>query len=307
MLDNTSAPAAEAPPSSSGGSVPTQPAAPDGAPAPAASEPSAGAGDVDWRAQWSDALKLDDTAKQRLTRFNAPHEVFNSYLNIEKKLSDSRAVRVPDANSTPEEIAAFRKALGVPDTPDGYKVDVAPPEGLELAETDKGVLKAITAEAHKRGFSPDVVNFAHEFFYQQAAEAAAQQIAVAEQSALNAEKALRQEWGRDYDQNVRWANAAATQFGMKDVLNTRLADGSLLGDNPVLIKAMAKIGRLNAEDPFMLQAAGQGAGRSVEDRKQELMQLRISDPRKYASQEVQRELEQINTALARRQELAGGR
>lgn len=301
------------PVSTSGDGVPpTQPAAPvGGAPASGVPEPSPEAGAAsasdDWRASWADALKLDDKTRDRLTRFTAPHEVFNSYLNLEKKLTDSRAVRVPDANATPEEVAAWNKARGVPDTPDGYKIDVTPPEGLDITDGDKAVLKALTAEAHKRGFDPATVNFAHEFFYQQAAEAAAQQIAVAEQAAIKAEAALKREWGREYETNVKWANAAATQFGLKDMLNTRLADGSLLGDNPVLIKAMAQIGRVNAEDPFMLQAAGQGVGKGVEERKKELMDLRVSDPRRYASQEVQSELERINTALARRQELAGAR
>lgn len=300
--------------SSGGGVPPTQSAAPEGAPAPAASEPSAGAGASnpgasadDWRASWADALKLDEKTKDRLTRFSAPHDVFNSYLNLEKKLADSRAVRIPDANSTPEEVAAWNKARGVPDTPDGYKIDVAPPEGLELGDSDKAILQGLTAEAHKRGFDPAVVNFAHEFFYQQAAEAAAQQVAASETAKASAEKALRQEWGREYDANVRWANAAANQFGLEGVLNARLADGSLLGDHPVLVKAMAQIGRVNAEDPFMLQAANQGGSKNVEDRKRELMGLRATDPRRYASDEVQREIEQINGALARRAELAAGR
>jgi len=297
-------------PTSGDGVPPTQPAAPvGGAPASGVSEPSpdAGAAADDWRASWADALKLDEKGRERLGRFNAPHEVWNSYLNAEQKLSDRRAVRIPDANATPEEVAAWNKARGVPDTPDGYKVDVAPPEGLELGDSDKAVLKALTVEAHKRGFDPGVVNFAHEFFYQQAAEAAAQQLARADTAAADAEKALRREWGREYDTNVKWASAAATQFGLGEALNAVMADGSRLGDNPVVIKAMAQIGRLNAEDPFMLQAAGQGNGKGVEDRKRELMELRRTDPGRYASSEVQAELERINTALARRQELAGAR
>ena len=282
------------------------PPAPGAAPADPGSTPPSDGG-ASWRDEWSNALKLDDGAKQRLTRFTAPHEVFNSYLNLEKKLTDSRAVRVPDANSSPEDIAAWNKARGVPDTPDGYKVDVPVPQGVELQDSDKAFLKTTTERLHKLGADPQLVAEAHRIFYEQAEQA--QQTALERATAARAETetALRKEWGRDFEANVKWAEAAVQQFGVAPVLDLRLADGSLLGDHPVIVKAMAQIGRLNSEDPYMLAAAGQGTGKSPEDRKAEIMAYRYSDPKKYASQEIQTELERINTALVRRQELAASR
>jgi hypothetical protein len=301
MTELAPAPVPESAPPAPNGAAPATPPAP-------VPEPSGAGGEADWRSAWSEALKLDDKVRARLDRFNAPHDVFNSYLSLEQKLSDSRAVRVPGADATPEDIAAWNKARGVPDTPDGYKVEVAVPDGLTLQDGDKAFLKGMTERLHKAGADPRMVNEAHAIFYEQAAEAAAQRLATEQAAAERTEQVLQKEWGRQYKENVAWAVAAAKQFGLEQTVEqVRLEDGTLLGDHPEFIKAMAKIGRMNAEDPLFLEAAGKGTGQGIEERKAALMQLRISDPPKYQSSAVQDELQRINAALLRNKELSGAR
>lgn len=61
-------------------------------------------------------------------------------------------VRVPCADATPEDIAAFRRAQGIPDAPDGYGLkDVKAPEGIAF---DEAKLAAFATKAHELGLHP---------------------------------------------------------------------------------------------------------------------------------------------------------
>lgn len=57
-------------------------------------------------------------------------DLANATLAQEDKLA--RSVTVPNAeNPDPEELAAFQKAMGLPEKPDGYEIDTATAKGME--------------------------------------------------------------------------------------------------------------------------------------------------------------------------------
>ncbi len=64
-------------------------------------------------------------------------------------------VKVPGEKATPEEQAAFRKALGIPESPDGYEIKRPEklPEGMEY---DVLLEKGFKEEAFKLGITPTV-------------------------------------------------------------------------------------------------------------------------------------------------------
>jgi hypothetical protein len=63
--------------------------------------------------------------------------------------------------------------------------------------------------------------------------------------------ALRSEWGRAYDDNLRKAANVAQTYLEPELLDTQLRDGSRLGDNPKIIKAFANIANLLSEDKIV--------------------------------------------------------
>lgn len=140
--------------------------------------------------------------------FKDPLAVAESAYNLEKLMGFDKAgktIVVPDENATPEQIAAFRSKLGVPEKPDGYKLEV--PEGVppEFASTaaqwfhENGVpAKAAEAIAAKW----------NEF---NAAQATAfEEKFVADSQAEFA--AWEREQGAAAKQNVELAKRAAAQF-----------------------------------------------------------------------------------------------
>lgn len=131
-----------------------------------------------------------------------------SAYNLEKMIGFDRAGRtvvVPDADSTPEQIAAFNAKIGVPDSADGYSLPV--PEGQ-----DGAFAKQAAQWMHEAG----VPAKAGEAIAAKWNEyVAAQQAAVDQQfeakSAADFES-LKSEWGAAYNQNSELAKRAAAQF-----------------------------------------------------------------------------------------------
>jgi hypothetical protein len=89
--------------------------------------------------------------------------LLKNYLNAQRTISKGEAafaektkgmVKVPDDKSTPEEVAAYRKTMDIPDKPEDYQLPL--PEGI----TDKGekfkfeTLAAVVSNAASKGNIP---------------------------------------------------------------------------------------------------------------------------------------------------------
>jgi len=72
-----------------------------------------------------------------------------------------------------------------------------------------------------------------------------------ESAQAESSNALRSEWGRAYDDNLRKAANVAQTYLEPELLDTQLRDGSRLGDNPKIIKAFANIANLLSEDKIV--------------------------------------------------------
>ncbi len=88
------------------------------------------------------AAKLPEKFRDPKTGAVRLDALINSYLELEKKLSSS--IPAPD---TPEGKARLRAATGVPETPDGYQIDVS--HGLFTVDPE------VNACMHEQGFTPD--------------------------------------------------------------------------------------------------------------------------------------------------------
>jgi hypothetical protein len=79
-----------------------------------------------------------------------------SYHGLEQLLGKkAHAVTVPTDKSTPEEIAAYRKALGIPESPDKY--DVRPEQLPEGMAWDDSTAKRVAEVAHKHNIPPAAI------------------------------------------------------------------------------------------------------------------------------------------------------
>ncbi len=102
------------------------------------------------------------------------------------------------------------------------------------------------AAAETAGLSEPQVQALIGWYYDRARTVDAEQTDALAESRLSSEAALRAQWGADYDANVDFARGAAGRLfgdGAVALLELRLADGTMLGDQPQLIEGLARIGR----------------------------------------------------------------
>lgn len=201
-----------------------------------------------WRDCLPDELKNDGSLQAIKTLPN----LAKSYVHAQHKIGGDKTF-VPGKDATEEEIAAYRKAIGVPESADGYAL--AAPEQLPEGVTfDEGLAKEFSTKALELGLSKDqaqaIMGFqvAYESRRFEAMEQAAK--AQCEQT----EQKLRHEWGNQYDDKIQQVRAACQMFCPELDVN-----GLGLGRNYEFIMLMSRICDKMGESTI------QGAGGTIQD------------------------------------------
>lgn len=200
-------------------------------------------------------------------------DVFKMALEGQKMIG--RGVFLPD-DKDPDDVKADKMSkvynrLGRPETADKYdpKVKTTLPAGHEW---NQDALSEFGKIAHSAGLSNSQFQAVLDFYAGQMSQSAADP-AVA---ARDAKAALVEEWGESgYELHMNEAHAAARLVGGKDFLD--FLDQSRMGDNPTMIKFLAKIGRDLREGGVIDDSIIHGV-RTSGDYESEAKQI-ISDPK----------------------------
>jgi len=113
------------------------------APAPAPATPAAPAPETPSPPTWLTQVSPDRRDRKELHKYAKLNDLVDSHIDMEAKLS--RAIVVPDPEkATAEDIAAFKKGMGIPEKPEDYAFDTAKYKGMDkLAEGIRA--QAVTA------------------------------------------------------------------------------------------------------------------------------------------------------------------
>lgn len=150
----------------------------------------------------------------RNPRFKNVNEVLRGYINAQR-LIGKRGVFVPTEQSPPEEVAEYRKAVGVPETLEGYEAKPAQlPEGVEWDDNYAKPFLEIGQKYHISKEAMQKLIGAH-IAQEQLRSAATVQVIrqEAEQRYKEGYAKLEQAWGKDIDNNTRRIKAAAERLG----------------------------------------------------------------------------------------------
>jgi len=189
-----------------------------------------------WLDRLPEGLKESRASLEKFQNFG---DLAKSYVSLQTVMGQkASAVTIPNEKSTPEEIAAYRKALGVPDAPEGYTLKPEQlPEGLSW---DDELAKGFAEIAHKHNIPPAAMKELTERFI--ASEAAKleeySKTAYAELETGRAE--LKKEFGGNFEKNIALATRVANTVGL-DPESPGLRD-------PNVVKALVRVGSLIAED-----------------------------------------------------------
>jgi hypothetical protein len=165
-----------------------------------------------------------------------------SYQGLEQLLGKkAQAIVPPNEKSTPEEIAAYRKAIGVPDAPEGYNLK---PEQLpEGVVWDESVAKRAAELAHKHNVPAAAMQEFMKFDMERAAlmnQAAANMI---EQQLESGRAELQKVWGDKMPEKIELARRAAVTAGV-DPTSQGFVD-------PQVVKAIVSLAEKLSDDKLV--------------------------------------------------------
>lgn len=196
---------------------------------------------------WQEKLSGDEYDDLRATAAN-----YKSLPALLKGLKESKSaamakvegmVKVPGPDATPEDRAAYAKAIGVPDSPDGY--ELTKPEGVAPDfEFDEEVAGNLKAAAHELGLTPAQLDGMVKF--QLALEQSAAGKAEAEEAAYAKEQRaeLAKLFGDKLQEKSMLATRAATTFGLDPTKDAMFARADV-------VAAFAAIGEAMSEDKLV--------------------------------------------------------
>jgi hypothetical protein len=226
----------------------------------AGGEPAAPA---DWPTDWRERLAgKDDGFGKLLKRFTSPENFAKAYTGLQKKLSTAPTVPTLPENATEEQVAEYRKAIGVPETPDGYGVAFAP----EVQADDRlnTMLQSYLSFAHERNLPPSAVKAAVEWQQGEIIRQREEQTAAAARERARVQQELRREYGADFKRNLGLADEFLDAHpGLKKYVR---------GDSPdlELVRDIVALALDAAPEDRLMDGDGDSGGRSLDEQVAEL-------------------------------------
>ncbi len=215
--------------------------APGPSPAPAPADPTAGY----WPGDWRDKVAAGDQKEQeRLARFASPADLYKQNRELEKKLSSGGLKPVLAKDATPEDVAAYRKAHGIPEAADKYDLS-----DVKVPEHDKEFMDGILKAAHDAHQTPAQIKPVIKAFFDLAAKSKEKMAELDSQVGKAAEDELRNEWGQDYRRHTNLINGLMDLTGdpklNEALMNGRLADGTLVKHSVPMQKFLLQLALIN--------------------------------------------------------------
>lgn len=235
----------------------------------------------DWREDWLDKMASDDKSKNILGRYASPKAVGEALVAAQKKISSYKPqVELPQ-NPTEEDIANYRKAYNIPDDPKGY--DLKLDNGLVIGDEDMPIVEKFLERAHSRHAKPNEIKAALQDYFEVQQVQNQEMINRFEEQKAKAEDELRAEWGNSYRQNANIVNNfLENKFGEQapNLLNAVLADGTLLKNNPAVIRQLLNL----AQDVDPVATIGRSSSYDAESLDSEIAkieQVMQKNPKQY--------------------------
>jgi hypothetical protein len=197
---------------------------------------------TDWRLR---VAGEDRELFKQLERYATEADFGKAHVSLRGKLSSGEYRRAPGKDATPDEIAQWRADIGLPASAEDYMADLALPDGTVLSEADKAIMLKFAGAAFDGNIDKQAFGRMAARYYelQDTARSARDERDAAFQE--QAEETLREAWkGQDFKRNknaienmlTKWPEGLAENF-----LAGRMADGSRIGDNPVMAQVLAQI------------------------------------------------------------------
>lgn len=193
---------------------------------------------------WLDRLPEDflpeedrDAFRVHASKYKSPLDAIKSDYNKEK-LIGRKSIGIPNEKSTPEEIAAYRKAVGAPESADGYQLKPNQlPEGVDWNDD---IAKPFAAIAHKYHIPQAAMSELVAAQLAMEGSRASSAVQAAQADLASGREELKKAFGSDFDASILLAQRAAATAGV---------DPRSIGFNdPAVVKGFVHLAKLLSED-----------------------------------------------------------
>jgi hypothetical protein len=177
-------------------------------------------------------------------------DLLKGYINAQKMIGADK-IPVPGKYAEDTEWDGVFKKLGLPEL-DEYNLDAG------LLE-NKDFFEAFRKEAHEARVLPNQAQKLYNWYNEYSKNALDTMQAGIEQRQIEAEETLKEEWGEEYEANLRSARLA-----LKAIDDTNLnayLDETGMGDNPVMIRALSKLGSRLVDDKILGEGSALTSGK----------------------------------------------
>ncbi len=216
--------------------------------------------------------------KSAISGFTDTAGLAKGYSELFTKMGSS--TKIPTADSPVEEVSAFYKQLGRPDTADGYTKPTLG-EGEELDTEFFGKMATI---AHSKGCSDALFAELSNGFIEHATHLKAQQdeaeVVEFNRYREESDRKLHEDLGADYDRDIELSSRAYTEYANDDLKALLETDRwKALRNEPSFILMMRDMGKKNMDDTFV-KGDGQPEGK-----KDDYIPASPKSPTQYATME----------------------
>lgn len=206
---------------------------------------------------WQDRLSEDLKGNASLATIGSVGDLAKAY--VATKGMVGKRLEMPGADAKPEDIANWRKTVGAPEKPEGYRGDAkhlkpeALPDELWNADAEGKFLEI----AHKHHLTPAAVKEILNFYGGSLMDT--MKAGQADEAALLTAETdkLRTAWGKDFDANLNTAAHMAKMVGLNP------ADDPIFTNSRV-VEAFAKMAKfisgdklITGEQPNLMQSASE--------------------------------------------------
>lgn len=205
---------------------------------------------------WRDDIPAEFKADPSLATIKTVGDLAKGYVHAQKLIGVDK-MAAPNDKWTDAEWSQFYDRAGRPKTADEYAVpQVKLPEGMKL---DDKLWKETQGVFHGLGLSSKQAEGVMKRYLEVAAKDYETQQASKKQTEAEGRAALQQEWGRDFENKLKLAQAAIQKFGGDEVINLIAEAG--LGNSPAFVKMLSVIGAAISDSKL----DGRGGGLQLDE------------------------------------------
>jgi len=281
--------------------VAAAPVAPVAAAAPAdtGAEDKPGYWPADWREK---ASKGDEKLAKRFGRYASPEAALEALVQAQNRISSGDLKPQLGKDATPEQVAAWRAEVGIPETADKYNVG-------DLTDTQKEAFGVLFKHAHATNQTEAQVKATAQAWSEIVRLESEKRIENDKAGEKIAEDALRDEWGAEFRRNWNvidnMLSTVADSSLKTAILDARGPDGARLGSKPEVIRALLSLALIQNPAGVVVPGSEANPMKGVETRIAEIELMMRKDRKAYNDPKISGPDGEYQRLIAAREKMKG--